>query len=208
MSRYMLQVMSKTDQESNQSAHWNDLLQTVARDRNRSAFQALFTHFAPLVKAYAYKVSDLAQAEALAEELVQETMVKVWLKAATFNAEKSAAGTWIFTIARNTRIDLLRKYARQWENNNEEFDESKLSADDIWMHQQNDVLENVSMQLEQDKLLASFDVLSEEQASIMRAIFLEGKSHTESAATFGLPLGTVKSRVRLALQKLKLTIDV
>jgi len=204
----MSQVMTKTDQESNQSAHWNDLVQTVARDRDRSAFQALFTHFAPLVKAYAYKVSDLAQAEALADELVQETMIKVWLKADTFNAEKSAAGTWIFTIARNTRIDLLRKYARQWENDKEEFDESKLSADDIWMHQQNDVLENVSEQQQQEKLLASFKVLSEDQASIVRAIFIEGKSHTEAAATFGLPLGTVKSRVRLALQKLKLNIDV
>jgi len=204
----MSQVMTKTDQESNQSAHWNDLVQTVARDRDRSAFQALFTHFAPLVKAYAYKVSDLAQAEALAEELVQETMIKVWLKADTFNAEKSAAGTWIFTIARNTRIDLLRKYARQWENDKEEFDESKLSADDIWMHQQNDVLENVSEQQQQEKLLASFKVLSEDQASIVRAIFIEGKSHTEAAGTFGLPLGTVKSRVRLALQKLKLNIDV
>jgi len=204
----MSQVMTKTDQESNQSAHWNDLVQTVARDRDRSAFQALFTHFAPLVKAYAYKVSDLAQAEALADELVQETMIKVWLKADTFNAEKSAAGTWIFTIARNTRIDLLRKYARQWENDKEEFDESKLSADDIWMHQQNDVLENVSEQQQQEKLLASFKVLSEDQASIVRAIFIEGKSHTEAAGTFGLPLGTVKSRVRLALQKLKLNIDV
>jgi len=204
----MSQVMTKTDQESNQSAHWNDLVQTVARDRDRSAFQALFTHFAPLVKAYAYKVSDLAQAEALAEELVQETMIKVWLKADTLNAEKSAAGTWIFTIARNTRIDLLRKYARQWENDKEEFDESKLSADDIWMHQQNDVLENVSEQQQQEKLLASFKVLSEDQASIVRAIFIEGKSHTEAAGTFGLPLGTVKSRVRLALQKLKLNIDV
>ena len=154
----MSQVMTKTDQESNQSAHWNDLVQTVARDRDRSAFQALFTHFAPLVKAYAYKVSDLAQAEALAEELVQETMIKVWLKADTFNAEKSAAGTWIFTIARNTRIDLLRKYARQWENDKEEFDESKLSADDIWMHQQNDVLENVSEQQQQEKLPQSSEI--------------------------------------------------
>jgi RNA polymerase sigma-70 factor (ECF subfamily) len=103
---------------------------------------------------------------------------------------------------------LLRKYARQWESDNEEFDESKLSADDIWMHQQNDVLESLSEQQAQENILESFNVLSEDQASIMRAIFLEGKSHTEAAASFGLPLGTVKSRVRLALQKLKLTIDV
>jgi RNA polymerase sigma factor (sigma-70 family) len=204
----MLQIMTKANKELNQFINWNEMVETVGRDRDRSAFQALFTHFAPLVKAYAYKVSDLAQADALAEELVQETMVKVWLKAATFNAKKSAAGTWIFTIARNTRIDLLRKYARQWESDNEEFDESKLSADDIGMHQQNDVLESLSEQQAQENILASFNVLSEDQASIMRAIFLEGKSHTEAAASFGLPLGTVKSRVRLALQKLKLTIDV
>ncbi len=209
MSHNVSQAMTNTDQEDrNPSKHWNDLVTAVAQRRDRTSFQALFNHFAPLVKAYAYKVSDLAQAEALAEELVQETMIKVWLKAETFDAEKSAAGTWIFTIARNTRIDLLRKYARQWESDSEDYDEDKLNADDIWMDQSNDVLHHVSDMQEQEKLLASFKVLSEEQASIIRIIFLEGQSHSEAATTLGLPLGTVKSRVRLALQKLKLSIDV
>lgn len=202
--------MSNIDQATQNSAkHWNDLVLSVARARDRSAFQALFEHFAPLIKAYAFKVSNLAQAEALAEELVQETMIKVWSKAGTFNADKSAAGTWIFTIARNTRIDLLRKHARQWETNSEEFNEDELNADDIWFQQsESDVMESVSESKQEEALMASLESLSEEQALIVRTIFLEGRSHSEAAKLLGLPLGTVKSRVRLALQKLKLSMDI
>ncbi|MAM70361.1 MAG: RNA polymerase subunit sigma-70 [Gammaproteobacteria bacterium] len=206
----MLRAMAISDKDKQASPkHWNDLVLAVARKRDRQAFQALFAHFAPLVKAYAYKVSDLAQADSLAEELMQETMVKVWLKAHTYNPQKSAASTWIFTIARNTRIDLLRKNAKQWESNNEDFDENALSAEDIWADQQdNDVLESVSEEHEQERILEMINKLPEDQITIVKTIFLEGLSHTEASEQLGLPLGTVKSRVRLALQKLKLTIDV
>jgi RNA polymerase sigma factor (sigma-70 family) len=206
----MTASMTNIDQAQRNSAkHWNDLVLSVARARDRAAFESLFEHFAPLIKAYAFKVSDLAQAEALAEELVQETMIKVWLKAETFNADKSAAGTWIFTIARNTRIDLLRKNARQWETNSEEFNEDELNADDIWFQQSESyVMESVSESKQEEALMASLESLSEEQALIVRTIFLEGLSHSEAAKLLGLPLGTVKSRVRLALQKLKLSMDI
>ena len=205
----MLQPLRQVVQENMQSPEaWNTLLVRVAQNKDRAAFQTLFEHFAPLVKAYAYKVSKLSQAEALAEELAQETMIKVWLKSHTFNPDKSAAGTWIFTIARNTRIDLLRKHSRHLSDNNEEVDESILSADDIWQDQADDA----SAQLEKSQLksiiMGSINELPGDQLTVIKSIYLDGLSHSEAAALLKLPLGTVKSRVRLALQKLKLTIDI
>src|SRR5690554_3129335 len=86
---------------SEESSHWNALLEKVASDEDRRAFQGLFQHFAPLIKAFAYKVPSVSQTEAFADELVQETMLKVWVKADSFDATRASASTWIFTIARN-----------------------------------------------------------------------------------------------------------
>ena len=205
----MSQPLRQVVQENMQSPEkWNTLLVRVAQKKDREAFQTLFEHFAPLVKAYAYKVSKLSQAEALAEELAQETMIKVWMKSHTFNPEKSAAGTWIFTIARNTRIDLLRKNSRHLADNNDEFDETVLSADDIWQVQTDDTYSQMEQFDLNNKIMGSINELPSEQITVIKSIYLDGLSHFEAAAFLDLPLGTVKSRVRLALQKLKLTIDV
>lgn len=205
----MLQVMQKNGSDKEEAAiKWNTLLISVAEERSRSAFQALFEHFAPLVKAYAFKVTELSKAEILAEELAQETMIKVWNKAHTFNPDKSAAGTWIFAIARNTRIDLIRKYSKQWEASKYELDENTLTADDIWPDQNDDVYKQVETINNKQRILGLINELPLEQLTVIKTIFLDGLSHSEAASQLKLPLGTVKSRARLALQKLKLTIDV
>lgn len=205
----MIQEMPKLHNDDNQGAHrWNALLLEVARSQSRTAFESLFEHFAPLVKAYAFKVSDLAQAEALAEEMVQETMIKIWRKAHTFDPDKSSASTWIFTIARNTRIDLIRKSARHWELNEEDFDEQTLDADDLWPEQTDDIPMAIETELNSQRISSAMQDLPLEQLGVIQLIFLEGLTHTEAALKLNLPLGTVKSRVRLALQKLKMSIDI
>lgn len=205
----MLQLMQQKESDNSKDpTRWNPLLLSVAQDRSRAAFQDLFEHFAPLIKAYAFKVTELSKAEILAEELAQETMIKVWIKAHTFNPAKSSAGTWIFTIARNTRIDLIRKYSKQWEANNTEFDENILTADDIWPGQTDDVYMQIETSHNKKKILDLINELPLEQIAVIKIIFLEGLTHSEAASHLNVPLGTVKSRVRLALQKLKLSIDL
>lgn len=205
----MLQLMQQKEPDNSKDpARWNGLLLAVAKDKDRAAFQHLFEHFAPLIKSYAFKVTELSKAEILAEELAQETMIKVWMKAHTFDPDKSSAGTWIFTIARNTRIDLIRKYSKQWEASNNEFDESTLTADDIWPDQNDDVYKQIETSHIKKKILESINELPLEQIAVIKIIFLEGLTHSEAASQLKLPLGTIKSRVRLALQKLKLSIDV
>ena len=201
--------MQKQESDKSKTVNiWNDLLHSVAQDRNRAAFQKLFEHFAPLVKAYAFKTTELSKAEILAEELAQETMIKVWKKAHTFNSDKAAASTWIFTIARNTRIDLIRRYSKQWDANNSEFDENIFTADDIWPDQANGVYQQVETSHNNKKILESINGLPLEQLTVIQTIFLDGFTHSEAASQLKIPLGTVKSRVRLALQKLKLSIDI
>jgi RNA polymerase sigma factor (sigma-70 family) len=205
----MLQLMQQKESDNSKDpTRWNPLLLSVAQDRSRAAFQDLFEHFAPLIKAYAFKVTELSKAEILAEELAQETMIKIWIKAHTFDPAKSSAGTWIFTIARNTRIDLIRKYSKQWEANNTEFDENILTADDIWPGQTDDVYTQIETSHNKKKILDLINELPLEQIAVIKIIFLEGLTHSEAASHLNVPLGTVKSRVRLALQKLKLSIDL
>jgi RNA polymerase sigma-70 factor, ECF subfamily len=192
-------------------SQWTGCLQRIAEQQDRLAFRQLYDHFGPLIKAYAFKVPGLEQTEVFAEELVQETMLKVWTKAGSFDVRLASAGTWIFTIARNMRIDLLRKSARHVVNtvslNNDE-DDNTLELEDIWFEDENsDVFAAVAQQRSAKLIKESLQTLPNDQAEILRKVYLEDKSHTEVAEELHLPLGTVKSRVRLALNKLKLLMD-
>ena len=190
---------------------WNEYLLRVARDQDRDAFQQLFTKFSPLIKAFAARQSPSEQMETMGEELVQETMIKVWQKAGSFNPEKASASTWIFTIARNTRIDLIRKNARHQFNRatgSSDQQEEGFDVDDIWIdNEDEDVFNQLAKQRSSEMLHESMKDLPEEQEFILKKVYLEDKSHTEIAEELGLPLGTVKSRVRLALNKLRLSVD-
>jgi RNA polymerase sigma-70 factor, ECF subfamily len=193
-------------------AHWVDCLARIARNQDIDAYRALFDQFAPLIKSFAFKVPALQEAETFAEDLVQETMLKVWTRAGTFDPSLASPGTWIFTIARNMRIDLLRKQARHAVNmvsmhaSDEEDDE--LDLEDIWfVDDSGDVFNLLVQERNRRQIQESLLSLPQEQSDILRRVYLEDKSHAEVAQELGLPLGTVKSRVRLALNKLKLLVD-
>jgi RNA polymerase sigma factor (sigma-70 family) len=191
-------------------SQWTECLQRIGHSQDRVAFRRLYEHFAPLIKSYAYKVPGLEQTEVFAEELIQETMLKVWTKAAGFDPRLASSGTWVFTIARNMRIDMLRKSARHAINTvsiQPDEDESTLELEDIWFEDElSDVLSIVSQQSSARLIRESLETLPQDQAEILRKVYMEDKSHTEVAEELQLPLGTVKSRVRAALNKLKLIV--
>lgn len=176
---------------------WSECLQLIAATGDRAAFTRLFRHFAPLMKAFALSGSPLSANHA--DELVQEVMLKVWQKAGAFDPKKAAASTWIYTIARNCRTDMFRRLNK--------FD-TALSADDI---SPVDDSEEAFMILHQrrsrDRIRALIKTLPPEQKQIVAKVYMEGKSHAEVSGELDIPLGTVKSRVRLALQKLQVQLD-
>ena len=174
---------------------WSLCLQQVADAEDREAFSRLFGHFAPLIKAFAINGSALAAAHA--EELVQEVMIKVWQKASAYNPHKAAASTWIYTIARNCRTDMYRRLQK--------FD-TPINADDIWQETESEEL-FTAVQQKRDavRIRDMLEKLPHEQSQILRKVYMEGKSHSEVSEELDLPLGTVKSRVRLAMKILQLT---
>ncbi len=185
------------DASGRRNDEWSLALQQVADNQDRDAFTRLFGHFAPLIKAFALSGSVMAANHA--DELVQEVMIKVWQKASGFNPQKAAASTWIYTIARNCRTDMYRRLQK--------FD-TPLSADDIWPDEVEEApLVAVQQQRDADRIREMMQELPGEQAQILAKVYMEGKSHSEVAEELDLPLGTVKSRVRLAMQKLQLLIE-
>lgn len=177
---------------------WSVCLQQVAESQDREAFSRLFSHFAPLIKAFAINGSALAAAHA--DELVQEVMIKVWQKAKAFNPQKAAASTWIYTIARNCRTDMYRRLQKF---------ETPISADDIWpdMDESEELFAAVQQKRDEVRVREMLEGLPHEQAQILVKVYMEGKSHSEVAEELDLPLGTVKSRVRLAMKKLQLVAE-
>jgi len=168
-----------------------DLLQRVAANGDVEAFRALFDTYAPRVKSYMLRQGA---DPATAEELAQETLLAVWRKAALYSGEKGSATTWIFTIARNLRIARLRKEVA-WqplpENNDERASEDP--APD----------EQLSERERGERVRAMLAELPPDQSEVVNLAFIEGLSHSEIATRLGLPLGTVKSRMRLAYQKIR-----
>jgi RNA polymerase sigma-70 factor, ECF subfamily len=170
------------------------LVGRVAASADRQAFAALYRHFGPRLKAYCLRQRI---APDLAEELVQETMVALWRKAASFDPAKAAVSTWLFTIIRNKRIDRIRR------ENRPEF-----TADDMMLitSAPASAEESVSADNDSERLSAALATLPAEQQAVMVKAFFEDKSHSDIAAETGLPLGTVKSRIRLALSRLKILV--
>jgi RNA polymerase sigma-70 factor (ECF subfamily) len=177
---------------------WNTLLLAVAT-KDRQAFERLFTHFAPLIRGYCRSKPAPTQMTGFADELVQEVMIKIWQKAQSFNPEKASASTWIFTLVRNCRVDILRRNNR---HNNQ-----PLETEDIWpIDDENTPITHLQQSRDQERLSKAAQTLPKEQISVINKVFVEGKTHTETAQELGLPLGTVKSRVRLALKKLQVMV--
>ena len=181
----------------NNGQSWDVCLERVSLNKDKEAFTALFTHFSPLLKSFLMKSGG--QNPANVEELIQETWIKVWRKAPRFSSKQGSASTWIYTIARNTRIDGIRKHARQ--------DPKMLSAEDIYAEGDNDAPHTTLVQL-RDKRLVSSELrkLPAEQAEVLTLMYFQGMSGQQVAKALDLPLGTVKSRIRLAMAKMKLAL--
>ncbi len=176
---------------------WAELIGRVAARGDREAFKALFAHFAPRIKGFLIKTGCNADD---AEEIAQSTMVAVWTKAGQFDPSTAGAAAWIFTIARNQRIDAVRKAARDSrlsrEVGRDEEADPTLAADQI-----------VSRVEDATRVAAAIERLSAEQSTVIRLSFVEERPHSEIAAVLGLPLGTVKSRIRLAMNRLRDLLD-
>jgi RNA polymerase sigma factor (sigma-70 family) len=168
-----------------------DLIEHVARERDRTAFGRLFDHFAPRVKSY---MRRLGADDATAEDLVQEVMLTVWHRAHLFDRRQAAVSTWIFTIARNRRIDFVRRAQRT----GTELDDPTLDRDP-----EPSALDVAEVRQIEARLRAAVDELPPEQAELLRICYFQDKSHRVIADEQGLPLGTVKSRLRLALARLR-----
>lgn len=176
---------------------WSECLVAIGERQDRAAFTRLFRHFAPLIKAFA--LSGSAMSASHADELVQEVMVKIWQKAAGFDPEKAAASTWVYTIARNCRTDMFRRLQK--------FD-TPLSAEDFSPEQDDEELfAQLQTRRNAERIRELMRTLPPEQMQILAKVYMEGKSHAEAAAELDLPLGTVKSRVRLAIQKLQIQFE-
>jgi RNA polymerase sigma-70 factor, ECF subfamily len=177
---------------------WAQLIGAVAERQDRAAFSRLFEHFAPRVKAF---MRRSGMSEGAAEELAQETLITVWRKAALFDPASTGPSAWIFTIARNLRIDALRRERRSASNDTSDIDsefvlDESPHADAIVATAQSD-----------SRVRAALAVLSEEQRRVVELSFYQEKAHAEIADELKIPLGTVKSRLRLAMNKLRGLLD-
>jgi RNA polymerase sigma-70 factor (ECF subfamily) len=173
----------------NTEVDWAARVAAIAQTQDQAAFAQVFRHFAPRVKAFLMKSGTDA---ALAEECMQDVMATLWNKAHLYDPSRAAVSTWIFTIARNRKIDLLRRYARP------EPEDLPWGPEDA--PDQADVL---ALQQETTKLAEAIRMLPEKQRLLIERAYFGDLTHSEIAAETGLPLGTIKSRIRLALERLR-----
>lgn len=169
-------------------ADWAALMARVAQG-DRAAFAEVFRHFAPRVKAYLVKSGAVP---ALAEDCMQDVMATVWRKAAQFDPARASLAAWIFTIARNRRIDLLRR-------------ERRPEAEDLaWGPEAApEAAEALALQQDAARLARALSDLPEAQRQVIVQAYFGDLSHAQIAARTGLPLGTIKSRTKLALDRLR-----
>ena len=173
---------------------WADLIGRIAAHGDRDAFRLLFEHFAPRVKGLMLKAGASGEE---AEEIAQDTLLAVWRKAAQFDPASAGAPAWIFTIARNLRIDAVRRSARAGRRGAGRgariFRGPCRFAGDA----------NCQTRPTMRGSLLAISRLSRDQSAAIRMSFIEDRPHSEIAEALRIPLGTVKSRIRLAMNRLK-----
>lgn len=168
---------------------WVDLIERVHTKKDCGAFSDLFTHFAPRIKGF---LINSGADNAMADELVQEVMTTLWRKAHQFDPTRASVATWIFTIARNRRIDMLRRANRP---EPEDLPWGPEPAPD-----QTDV---IALRQDSDMLAAALKTLPTPQRDLIEKAYFGNLTQAQIAAATGLPLGTIKSRIRLALERLR-----
>jgi RNA polymerase sigma-70 factor (ECF subfamily) len=172
-----------------------DLIRAVARERDKTAFASLFEFYAPRTKAMLMRMGIASE---LAEDIAQETMVTVWRKAELFDPLRASAAAWIYTIARNLRIDRLRRDHR-----------ARLHA--VLEIVEQEAPDRTDAPLDADersrRVGEAVGTLSQEQMRVIELSFFDGLAHGDIADRLGVPLGTVKSRLRLAMARLREALD-
>lgn len=182
-------MTSTNEKRETENEDWVTCIALIRDDRDEQAFGRLFAHFAPRVKGFLMRSgSDATQAE----ETTQEVMATLWQKAHLFDASRATAATWIFTIARNRKIDALRRQKRP-------------EPEDLpWGHEpEPDQADVLALQQESDQLAEAIAALPDKQRLLIEKAYFGDLSHSEIADQTGLPLGTIKSRIRLALDRLR-----
>jgi RNA polymerase sigma factor (sigma-70 family) len=170
-----------------------EALVAVAQTRDKKAFAYLFSYFAPKIKRFGIKQFGV---EAQAMELVQETLTSVWRKAHLYNRDKGAATTWVYTVMRNASFDMLRKMQSNKEEN---------ISEDIWplLNESESTQHEFTDHLEDQQIKRYLDKLPSAQREVVRGVYFQDLSQEQLAQQLNIPVGTVKSRLRLALQKLR-----
>lgn len=175
--------------DSSSRMQWVGHIVRIRDAQDRKAFAEVFGHFAPRIKGFLMKSGADAT---LAEECAQEVMATVWLKAHMFDPARASVATWIFTIARNRRIDILRRERRPEPEDLPWGPEAEPEQADI-----------VALQQESELLGEALKRLPSAQRDLIEKAYFGDMTHSEIAAETGLPLGTIKSRIRLALDRLR-----
>lgn len=178
-----------TKESCDTRAEWVDHVKRIRDTQDQTAFAELFQHFAPRIKAFLIRSgSD----PAMAEECAQEVMATLWHKARLFDPTRATVATWVFTIARNKRIDVLRKQRRPEPEELGWGPEAEPEQDDV-----------IVLQQETAQLRTALSALPDAQRQLIEKAYFGDLSHREIASQTGLPLGTIKSRIRLALDRLR-----
>ncbi len=183
--------VARLDQVDNPRSLHADCMKRISERGDRRAFGTLFEFFGPRLKSYLLRMgADDAQAE----EIVQDVMLTVWRKAGQFDPEQASVSTWIFRIARNRQIDLFRRASKP-----------DLSPEEPMLQPapEQAPFESLSQAQLEAEVRDKLTILPPEQLELLKAAFYDGMSHAEIADRFSLPLGTVKSRIRLAFDKLR-----
>jgi RNA polymerase sigma-70 factor (ECF subfamily) len=175
--------------QTSERQDWLAELEAIRDRQDQKAFEALFTHFAPRVKAFLMKSGATPE---FAEECAQDVMATLWRKAHMFDGSKASVATWIFTIARNRRVDMIRKSRRPEPEELPWGPDAEPAAADV-----------MALQEETERLGKALAALPEKQRKLIERAYFGELSHSEIAAETGLPLGTIKSRIRLALERLR-----
>jgi len=171
-------------------------LKAIGKNQDKQAFSIVFKHFAARLKSFLVKAGST---ESQSEEVIQEVMIAVWTKAATYDSSKSSVSTWVYTIARNKRIDKIRKERRHYLSESDEGLEIPVDST-----QEKEIF---SAQLS-NSLKKYMSNLPEEQSKLLQLSYFYNKTHADISEELDIPLGTVKSRIRLALTKMRHLVEV
>ena len=171
-------------------------VELIGKNQDKLAFNSIFKYFAPRLKSFLVKAGST---DSQAEEVIQEVMIAVWTKSSTYDSNKSSVSTWIYTIARNKRIDKIRKEKRHYLSESDEGLEIPIDST-----QEKEIFTaQVSNSLK--KYMSN---LPEEQSKLLKLSYFYNKTHADISAELKIPLGTVKSRIRLALTKMRHLVEV